>query len=753
MLSSLLLPAQDPVPALGQWRDHLPYHTIQDVDFLSNRVVAASPYSFFTYDPSENYIERYSKLSGLSETGIRLIRRLESQNALIVVYTNNNIDLVAEGSIRNMRDILQSNQLPGESIYQVTEWGGFAYLSTAIGVLVLDPRRAEIRETWRIGNNGAELLVSGLTRFNDTIYAATEEGIKAAPANAANLANFANWTLLPASGAYAAGSTRDVFVFGNQLLCLQNNRLLKKEDNSWFVFYEDGNLLQNLSVSGNRLSICEPNPGGHRIVVLQTDGAPQVVISNNNAIPRPQKMIWEGNAGWIADSLKGLVRYAAGQFESIIPASPYTIANGNISAAGNGILASAGTVENYSGAGIPAGWFKLDEDGWENFNFNSHPALSGTEDLHTVASNDNSAEIWTGTYGNGLLQWQQGRLREQFASGFLGEDIAEPGSYKVGGLALDTEDRLWISNPGNNQFVRMRDKDNQWYAFGSPASIANNQVSGIVIDNSQQKWIGAGNAGLLVFNEGANLNSDADDNWRLLSFSSGAGNIPGNEVTAIEADRNGEIWIGTNDGMAFIPCAADVFRNNGCEAIRPVVRNGNFGGFLFQNERVLCIATDGANRKWVGTQDGAWLVSAQGDSILQHFTTANSPLPANSVHSIAILPLSGEVFFATSMGLVSFRGSATRPVSKLASIEVFPNPVPPGYTGSIGIRGLKANSLVKITEINGRLVYQAFSTGGQVVWNGLDYRGRKIASGVYLVLATEEGGKEYASGKIVFIHP
>jgi hypothetical protein len=110
------------------------------------------------------------------------------------------------------------------------------------------------------------------------------------------------------------------------------------------------------------------------------------------------------------------------------------------------------------------------------------------------------------------------------------------------------------------------------------------------------------------------------------------------------------------------------------------------------------------------------------------------------------------VFFATSLGLVSYRGTATRPVSKLASIEIFPNPVPPGYTGSIGIRGLKSNSLVKITELNGRLVYQAFSTGGQMVWNGLDYRGRKIATGVYLVLATDESGKEYASGKIVFVN-
>ncbi len=752
LLSTFLLHAQDPAPPLGQWRDHLPYHSIQDIEILENRIVAASPYSFFTYDPAESYIERFSKLSGLSETGIRLIYRLEDQNQLIVVYTNNNIDLLGNGRIRNVRDILQSNQVPEKGVYRVVQWGGLAYLSTAIGIVVLDPERAEVRETWRIGENGQDLPVYGLVRYNDTLYAATAQGIKSTPANTANPANFANWSLLPPAGPYAGASIQNIFVFGNQLICLQQNQFLKREGDSWSVFYEDPNRIRNHSVSGSRLSICQATVSGSRIVILEPDGQTQLVIENNNSIPLPQKMLWEGNTGWIADSIKGLVRYTGTQFESIIPSSPYTVAHGNIQSTETGILASAGAVLNGMGLNLPAGWFQLKEGNWENINLVSHPALAGVEDIHSIVANRTGDEIWAGTYDDGLLQWRQGQLSQTFTAGFLGEDLASPGSYKIGGLAFDEEERLWISNPGNSQFVRMRDSGNQWYAFSPPVTVATNQITDIVVDNTQQKWIAAGQTGLLAFSEGANINVDTDDRWRLLTFSSGSGNLPGNEVLAIEPDNNGEIWIGTNDGIAIIPCATDIFSNNACEAIRPIVRNGNFGGFLFQNERVLCIRTDGANRKWVGTENGAWLVSAQGDSILQHFTTSNSPLPANRVHSIAIVPGTGEVFFATSLGLVSYRGTATRPVTELASIDIFPNPVPPGYTGSIGIRGLKSNSLVKITELNGRLVYQAFSTGGQMVWNGLDYRGRKIATGVYLVLATDESGKEYASGKIVFVN-
>src|SRR5690606_21606276 len=124
-----------------------------------------------------------------------------------------------------------------------------------------------------------------------------------------NPANFANWSLLPPAGPYAAASIQNIFVFGNQLIGLQQNQFLKREGDSWSVFYEDPNRIRNHSVSGNRLSICMATGSGSRIVVIEPDGQTQFVIENNNSIPLPQKMLWEGNTGWIADSLRGLVRY------------------------------------------------------------------------------------------------------------------------------------------------------------------------------------------------------------------------------------------------------------------------------------------------------------------------------------------------------------------------------------------------------------------------------------------------------------
>jgi hypothetical protein len=86
-------------------------------------------------------------------------------------------------------------------------------------------------------------------------------------------------------------------------------------------------------------------------------------------------------------------------------------------------------------------------------------------------------------------------------------------------------------------------------------------------------------------------------------------------------------------------------------------------------------------------------------------------------------------------------------------VLVFPNPVPPGYSGTIAIRGVAENSVVKITELDGRLVYQTRALGGQAVWDGRDYKGRKISSGVYLILIGNDDKSEKAATKIVFINP
>jgi hypothetical protein len=191
---------------------------------------------------------------------------------------------------------------------------------------------------------------------------------------------------------------------------------------------------------------------------------------------------------------------------------------------------------------------------------------------------------------------------------------------------------------------------------------------------------------------------------------------------------------------------------NNCEAILPVVKQDNFAGYLFQEEDIRAIAVDGANRKWVATKNGVWLIGSEGDKIIYHYTKNNSPLLSDDISAIAIQSQTGEVFISTASGICSFRGTATEAdETTIGNVLVFPNPVPTGYGGTIAIRGLPANAWVKITELDGRLVYQTKALGGQAIWNGKDYKGKSISSGVYLVLVADETNQNKMVAKIFFI--
>ena len=167
---------------------------------------------------------------------------------------------------------------------------------------------------------------------------------------------------------------------------------------------------------------------------------------------------------------------------------------------------------------------------------------------------------------------------------------------------------------------------------------------------------------------------------------------------------------------------------------------------------VYCMIQDSRGFIWVGTKNGVWLISPDGDKTIYRFTTENSPLPDNDVKQIAIDGNNGETFFSTAKGIVSFRSTATEGGLQTNNVLVFPNPVPPGYSGSIAIRGLVNNAIVKITELDGRLVYQTRALGGQAIWNGKNYKGQSIAAGIYLVIISDEGKQEKAVSRIVFIN-
>jgi hypothetical protein len=201
------------------------------------------------------------------------------------------------------------------------------------------------------------------------------------------------------------------------------------------------------------------------------------------------------------------------------------------------------------------------------------------------------------------------------------------------------------------------------------------------------------------------------------------------------------VWAGTDAGVAY-------FYDDGSDAVKPIFENR----FLLRDDKVTAIAVDGGNRKWMGTERGVWLFDPTGEQALANFTSSNSPLLSDKIIDIEIDPASGEVFFVTDKGLISYRSDATESSGKFDEVKIFPNPVTNNFQGEVGISGLGTDAIVKITDVSGKLVYQTVANGGTASWDVRDHRGNRLRSGVFLVFAIMQDGSESVVGKIAVVN-
>ncbi len=752
MLLSITSAAQNTFPSIGMWREHLPYQGAIDVTATENKIFCATPYSLFSIDKATKEVERISKVSGLSETGVSAINYDNVSKKLFVAYSNSNVDVLYNGSIYNIPDIKRTNISGDKNIYNIYPDNSRCYLSTGLGVIVLDADKYEVKESWFIGNNGGYVKTNAFTKANNFFYAATEEGLKKTPVITANPADYHNWQNISGTNGLSSSACKSVTTLQNKVVALQNDSVFVENGTSWNLFFTNGWNITSVSSSENKLIVCQTKPGGvAQVVILNADGSISRTIQQPGFIFIPKKAISVNGEYWIADLFGGLTHWVGSSFESYKLNSPFDISSGEMAVLNNTLYVTAGSVNSawnyqYNASGI----FKFEDGTWTNINKYNNPILDSLLDFITVAIDPRDQSVWAGSFGGGLLHiTANGQLQVLKQNSPIAPTIGDPTSYRIAGLAFDADNNLWISNWGSTKQLIVLKNNGTFQTFGAPFSLNENSAAQIIIDDVGQKWIISplGN-GLLVFDQGDFANSN-DDKWRL--YNSSNGSLPSNEVMSVAKDKNGFIWVGTSNGVAIIQCPELAFVQGGCDAILPVIKEGAFANYLFKGQEVRSIAVDGANRKWIATSSGAWLVAPDGDKVLQHFTEDNSPLLSNDVKKIMINGATGEVFIETAKGLCSFRGSATDALETQGNVIVFPNPVPPGYTGTIGIRGLPENSFVKITEMNGRLVYQTRSLGGQAVWNGKDYKGNKASTGVYLVIAVDELKQEKVVTKIVMV--
>lgn len=742
--------SQNNLQPIGQWRDHLPYqNAIQVVQ--GDKLYCTTQYNVFSV--IQNDIQRYSKSSGLNDILVNVIGWDDASQQLVIAYKNSNLDILKGNIIKNIGDIKRSNVVGNKTIYSVYCKNKLAYLSTGLGIIVVDLIKYEIKDTWYIGNTGNKIKVSSFTSDDNFLYAATDEGLKRISISNNNPSDYRNWITINHLNGLTNGAIQQVSTLNNnKIVLLKTDSIFIQNNNSWSLFYNDINWpIVSINSSNNKVLVCQrKNNGSSRVLQISESGIIEKIISQVGIISFPKWATISNNKVCVADYFGGLSLHD-NSIQQIIPNGPLGTATGDFKFINNTLYAAAGTVNDswnyqYNRDGI----FKFNEGTWSYKGYFNTPTLDSVFDFITLVEDKKDKSIWAGSYGGGLININSNTIKIFKQNTSLQPAIGDPNSYRVSGLAFDANQNLWISNYGAAQNLHVKKTDGSFKSFQIPFFHFENAVSDLLVDDNHQIWIVSprGN-GLFCYSPGNNIDNISDDKWKYYRAGRGNGNLPSNDIFCLTKDKNETIWVGTSKGIAIISCTNDVFNTQGCEAILPIVQQDQFAGFLFQNEEVRSIAVDGANRKWIATKNGVWLISAEGEKIIYRFTEDNSPLLSNDVKKIAISPTTGEVYFGTFNGICSFRSTATIGNETNSNVFVFPNPVAANYNGTIAIKGLVDNAIVKIAELNGRLVYQTRSLGGQAIWNGKNYNGTKVASGVYLVIIRDENGTEKAVSKIV----
>jgi len=378
----------------------------------------------------------------------------------------------------------------------------------------------------------------------------------------------------------------------------------------------------------------------------------------------------------------------------------------------------------------------------------------------------NSNHVFACSWGYGLLEFNEGKLvkvHDQTNSTLYPVEGFSSGYVRIGCATFDKENNLWIGNSAVQNPISVKKADGTWFNFPKAeyGSIIGREslIDDIIVTQNGYKWgVLRNGGGLFAFSEGENIDNEGDDKFKAFSVNDKDGHAITSRVYSIAEDLEGVIWLGTEKGIVVYYNPNNVFSKEEGAFFGQQVRvhaegNDSILQDLLGTEKVNAIAVDGANRKWFATENaGVFLMSEDGTEQIYHFNIANSPLLSNNVLCIAINHTTGEVFFGTEKGIISFMGTATKGDTFFREVLVFPNPVKPNFDGVITIKGLITNVNVKISDIAGHLVYETTSHGGQATWDGKGFDGARVQTGVYLVFCTNEDGSKTYITKILFIN-
>lgn len=749
----------------GQWQAYPSLRVVNAIASGGESIWVASEGGVFQYRPGSGEVTRYTTVEGLFSVGAEAIAVDTLREAIWVGYGEGVIDRidVATGSVTSLFDIARATQFPDRRINRIRVVGDSLFVATAFGVVVFDANGQEVRDTYsRLGpldpaTEVGDVLVAPLPDGRPGLWVGTTDGVVYASRDSPNLQQPSAWTLDPQS----PDDVQVLALFRDEVVAGSSDARARGADGVWDRMFFTSSQVKDLVVQDNRIV----GLAGFRIHTLEVNLGSAAYIMDDYQDFSGVTLTPEGSL-WFGDGRNGIFRAdlpsqtganTATPSQTLVPSGPLTNATVDLAMAPDGTLWAA----HDSPFGVAAA-SRLDESGWAGFSGQDESLDFPVRALLSATIGPDGA-FYAGSAGDGLLEiTPDGRVTTYRSdNSTLGSTTGSTDFIVVGDAAVDAEGALWVTNRGAPNPLSVRTPDGTWtavpYPPGVPTSVLVDQIK---LDSFGQKWMSglqstsSGGRGLVAISTGSTPANPSDDQGLTISGSPSVGlGLPDEKVTALAFDQDDRLWIGTERGLATIFSPGSAFGGDPSLVLPQWARTADGASFLLRDLAISDIAIDPAGQIWLASEAGAWLLDPNGSTVLENYTTENSPLFSNSVISVAVDPNTGRVFFATDKGILSVDGEATAAVEDVQELEVAPSPFRPGtHDRGVLISGLVARTTVQILTLDGQVVATLEGRGGAIRWDGRDARtGTLVGSGVYLVAALAEDGQETAYGKIAVL--
>ncbi|MBE2228709.1 MAG: hypothetical protein IAE93_15240 [Ignavibacteria bacterium] len=739
------------------WNIYTSFREVKGISLGGNSVWAASSGGLFNFDPSQpSNISKYTTLDGLSSNELTAVSYSSDGrvwagafNGAISVFNTN------DQSWKQITDILNSTE-PSKRVNAFYEYNNFMFFATEFCIVKFNiPQFQFVDQPYtRFGTLTAPTPVYDILVVNDTIWAATRNGIAFANIN----------TNLPISSNWSSFTTTNSVMLDNQsnAMAYFNSRVYIGTD-SGMVYFENGALnsynplfngvplsdpVGKMTVSGGTMyftaySNYEGYKGNFRTFKVNSNNLNNLELVEAGNEVNSLKVNAAGDL-MLGTAVHGVSIFRNNSYSNVFPNGPASNVFQDVSIDLNG------NIYGVSG-GLNAGVYRYDFNNWKNFTTEDYPWMQGNDFRHVYASKYTNT-VWAGGYGSGLLKMNGDSvyLYNNQNSCLVSLD----GNFTlVEGIWEDNSGNTWLINraPSNSLPIVRFNENNQCLAYPTPSNASVTTMINMAIDNFNTKWMTLPNdlpnqpRGIVYFNEGTTPNGT------LINAS-----LMGSDVSSVNhvvSEKNGEVWIGTDNGIVIVREPSQVINNPGSIPSMEKMRLIENGISTPLTENVQFIAVDELNNKWIGTlANGLLYVSPDGSTLLARYNTENSPLPVNRILSIAVSPTTGIAYFGTEKGLVALNTIAVKPLETCDKIKCGPNPFLVPSDTKLKIDGLVSESTVKIMTISGTLVSEFETPGGRIAeWDGRDLNGNFVSSGIYIIAGFNKDASQVCTGKVAVV--